>query len=55
VIDADLAARYPFLKEGDVLNDEFIYSFPDEETRELLHQLNRRTEIIITGIINVRQ
>ncbi|WP_051633059.1 OmpA family protein [Thermonema rossianum] len=52
VVDADLAARYPFLKEGDVLNDEFIYSFPDEATRELLHQLNRRTEIIITGVIN---
>lgn len=51
VIDAELAIRYAFLKEGDVLNDALIYSFPDIETRELLHQLNRRTEIIITGLL----
>ena len=35
---------YPFLKEGDILNEAFIKALPDEEQQEICHQLNRRTE-----------
>jgi len=50
VVNAELAEKYDFLKEGEVLTEKFIESFKDEERRELLHQLNRRTEIKITGV-----
>jgi outer membrane protein OmpA-like peptidoglycan-associated protein len=35
--------KYPFLKENDVLTEEFIKTL-DEEQQELCNQLNRRTE-----------
>ncbi|MBR2637332.1 MAG: OmpA family protein [Bacteroidaceae bacterium] len=35
---------YTFLKEDDVLTEEFINALPDEEQREICHSLNRRTE-----------
>jgi outer membrane protein OmpA-like peptidoglycan-associated protein len=36
--------KYPFLKENDVLTEEFIKTLGDEEQQELCNQLNRRTE-----------
>jgi len=44
VVDKKLAAQYPFLKEGAVLDDKFINSLPTEEEKEICHQINRRTE-----------
>ena len=38
-----LTETYPWLKEGDVLTEEFIKTL-DEEKQEICNQLNRRTE-----------
>ena len=42
-----LTERYPWLKEGDVLTEEFIKNLKDEEQQETCNQLNRRTEFIV--------
>ena len=39
-----MGEKYTFLKEGDVLTEEFINALEDEEQKEICHQLNRRTE-----------
>lgn len=39
-----VAEKYPFLKENDVLTEEFIKTLEDEEQQEECNQLNRRTE-----------
>ncbi|MBR1547525.1 MAG: OmpA family protein [Prevotella sp.] len=39
--------KYPFLKEGDVLTEEYIKALKDEEQQETCNQLNRRTEFIV--------
>ncbi len=44
LIDEELAADYPFLDEGDVLDEEFIEQLQDDEQKEIAHQINRRTE-----------
>ena len=36
--------KYPFLKENDVLTEEFIKTLEDAEQQEQCNQLNRRTE-----------
>lgn len=41
-----LTEKLPWLKEGDVLNDEFISKL-DEDKQEICHQLNRRTEFFV--------
>jgi outer membrane protein OmpA-like peptidoglycan-associated protein len=38
-----LTEKYPFLKENDVLTEQFINALTDEQ-QEICHQLNRRTE-----------
>ena len=38
-----VAEKYPFLKEGDKLTEEFITALPEEQQEEC-NQLNRRTE-----------
>ena len=38
-----LTERFPYLKEGDVLTQEFIENLPEEQ-QEPCNQLNRRTE-----------
>ena len=38
------AEKYPFLKENDVLTEEFIKTLEDEEQQEQCNQMNRRTE-----------
>jgi outer membrane protein OmpA-like peptidoglycan-associated protein len=45
-IKRKVAERYPFLKEGDVLTEEYITKL-SEEQQELCNQLNRRTEFIV--------
>ena len=45
-IKRKVAEKYPFLKEGDILNDTFINTL-SEEQQEQCHQLNRRTEFIV--------
>ena len=42
-----LASKYPFLKEGDVLTEEFVTALKEEEQQEQCNQLNRRTEFIV--------
>ena len=41
-----LTETYPWLKEGDVLTEEFIKAL-DEEKQEICNQLNRRTEFTV--------
>ena len=41
-----LTEKYDWLKEGDVLTEEFIKKL-DEEKQEICNQLNRRTEFIV--------
>ena len=45
-IKRKVAERYPFLKEGDVLTEEYINKL-SEEQQEQCNQLNRRTEFIV--------
>ena len=41
-----VAERHDFLKEGDVLTEDFISKLPEEQ-QEVCNQLNRRTEFIV--------
>ena len=41
-----LTEKYPFLKEGDVLTEEYIKTL-NEEQQEQCNQLNRRTEFVV--------
>lgn len=41
-----LTEKYPFLKEGDILTEEYIKTL-DEEQQEICNQLNRRTEFVV--------
>ncbi len=41
------ALRYPFLKEGQLLNQDFVLSLPDKQ-QEVANQINRRTEFVVT-------
>ncbi len=43
-IDKTLANKYKFLKEGDILNDDFIAGLTSDEEEAIVDQLNRRTE-----------
>ena len=45
-----LTEKYPWLKEDDVLTEEFITALDDEEKQEICNQLNRRTEFIVLRI-----
>ena len=42
-----MASKYPFLKEGDVLTEDFVKALKDEEQQEACNQMNRRTEFIV--------
>ena len=41
-----VAEKYPWLKEGDVLTEEFIKALPKDK-QETANQMNRRTEFIV--------
>jgi outer membrane protein OmpA-like peptidoglycan-associated protein len=44
IVHKKLTERHPFLKENDVLTENFINSLESEEEKEICNQLNRRTE-----------
>ncbi|RLD81323.1 MAG: hypothetical protein DRJ10_06330 [Bacteroidetes bacterium] len=44
VVTKKLAAKYAFLKERDILNEDFINHLSSSEKKEIAHQINRRTE-----------
>jgi peptidoglycan-associated lipoprotein len=44
VVDEKIADQYNFLKVGDSLTKEYIDVLPNDESKEIAHQLNRRTE-----------
>jgi peptidoglycan-associated lipoprotein len=44
IVDANIAAQNSFMKVGTVLDDPFINSLPNDEQKEIAHQINRRTE-----------
>ena len=46
-ITKKLTEKYTWMKEGDVLTEEYINALDDEEKQEICHQLNRRTEFIV--------
>ncbi len=48
-IDKKDARKYPFLKEGDVLSESFINNLPNNDEKEICHQINRRTDFGVTG------
>ena len=45
-IKKKVAERYEFLKEGDVLTEDFVTKLPEEQQNQC-NQLNRRTEFIV--------
>ncbi len=51
VVDKETAEKYPFLKEGQVLTQQFIESLPNKEEQEICNELNRRTEFRVIGKI----
>jgi peptidoglycan-associated lipoprotein len=44
VVDAVIAGDNNFLKIGTVLSEQFINTLPNDEQKEISHQINRRTE-----------
>ena len=44
-ISADIAKKYPFLKQGQILSEAFINALKNNDEKETCHSLNRRTEI----------
>lgn len=46
-VSKKIASKYPFLKEGDVLNEAFINKLDSNQDKEICHQLNRRTEFVV--------
>ncbi len=47
VIRKKLTETYPWLKEDDVLTEDFILGLDDEEKQDICNQLNRRTEFSV--------
>ena len=43
-VDASIHTQYPYLKEGAVLNDEYVNTLANDEQKEVAYQINRRTE-----------
>ncbi len=43
-ISKKVAAKHSFLKENDILTEEFINALTNKEDKETAHQINRRTE-----------
>lgn len=48
-ITKSLAKKYPFLKEGDILTQQFILSLPKEK-QDICDQINRRTEFKVLSV-----
>ncbi len=48
-VNASKAAEYEFLKEGDVLTEDFINNLANDDQREVAHQINRRTQFKVVS------
>lgn len=48
-VSESLAAKLPFLKEGDVLTEDFINGLATQEQKDQADEQNRRTEFTITA------
>jgi len=48
-IDKATARKYDFLKDSDVLTEQFINNLKSDEQKEICHQINRRTDFGLTG------
>jgi hypothetical protein len=44
VVDDKIVAQYAFLQLGDTLSKTYIDLLPNDQDKEIAHQLNRRTE-----------
>jgi peptidoglycan-associated lipoprotein len=44
VVDEDISKQYQFLKVGTTLSEQFINTLANDEQKEIVHQINRRTE-----------
>jgi len=44
VADEEMAKQYPFIKAGTILSEQFINTLSTDEQKEIVHQINRRTE-----------
>jgi len=44
VVDEETSKQYPFLKVGTTLSEQFINTLQTDEQKEIVHQINRRTE-----------
>jgi peptidoglycan-associated lipoprotein len=44
VVDASITESNSFLKTGTILSEQFINTLPNDEQKEIAHQINRRTE-----------
>ena len=44
IVNAEIASQYSFLKAGMQLTEQFVNSLPNDEQKEIVHQINRRTE-----------
>jgi peptidoglycan-associated lipoprotein len=49
VVDAIIAGDNNFLKIGTVLTEQFINNLPNDEQKEIAHQINRRTEFKVVS------
>lgn len=45
-VDAAMVQKYDFMKEDDVLNEEYIQKL-DEKQKEIVNRINRRTEFMV--------
>lgn len=46
-VNRKVTEKYNWLKEGDVLTEDFIKALKDEKKQEICNQLNRRTEFLV--------
>ncbi|SHF39532.1 PorE family type IX secretion system protein [Dysgonomonas macrotermitis] len=54
VVTKGIAKKYDFLKEGDILNEQFVLALPPEQ-QEIADQINRRTEFkVLSTTYNLR-
>ena len=44
VVNAEIASQYSFLKAGTQLTEQYVNSLTNDEQKEIVHQINRRTE-----------
>ena len=48
-VSLQAARKYSFLNEGQVISESFINRLGNDEMKEICHEMNRRTEFIVTG------